>query len=239
MLIHFGMNTKKDHTKIYSNDVWRTEDGFATTKTPTTILFGEDGEFHSFGYEAEQTYTELIESGEADEYSYFTRFKMKLFQDESISTVHHPELKRKTRISRDLTLEDITGKGMKALKVFSESIRFLKEHFQKSCKVANFKLTKRYSLVLTVPAIWKDNAKQFMREAAKAAGIDEDFLTLAYEPEAAAIYCKEATVQRKEGTEGCSLQSFDAGHQFLVLDCGGECNCEMAAFPTTYRQLGL
>ncbi|XP_076090396.1 perlucin-like protein [Mytilus galloprovincialis] len=57
------------------------------------------------------------------------------------------------------------------------------------------------------------------------AGIDEDFLTLAYEPEAAAIYCKEATVQRKEGTEECSLQSFDAGHQFLVLDCG-EKTCE-------------
>ena len=56
------------------------------------------------------------------------------------------------------------------------------------------------------------------------AGIDPDLLTLAYEPEAAAICCKELTVQRKEGTEGCSLKSFEPGQQFLVLDCGGQAN---------------
>jgi hypothetical protein len=52
-------------------------------------------------------------------------------------------------------------------------------------------------------------------------GIDPELLTLAYEPEAAAIYCKELTVQKKEGAEGSNLQSFEAGQQFLVLDCGG------------------
>ena len=53
------------------------------------------------------------------------------------------------------------------------------------------------------------------------AGINPEFLTLAYEPEAAAIYCKELTVQKKEGTEGSTLKSFEPGQQFLVLDCGG------------------
>ena len=53
------------------------------------------------------------------------------------------------------------------------------------------------------------------------AGIDPELLTLAYEPEAAAIYCKELTVQKKEGAEGSNLQSFEPGQQFLVLDCGG------------------
>jgi len=53
------------------------------------------------------------------------------------------------------------------------------------------------------------------------AGIDPELLTLAYEPEAAAIYCKELTVQKKEGAEGSNLQSFESGQQFLVLDCGG------------------
>jgi hypothetical protein len=41
------------------------------------------------------------------------------------------------------------------------------------------------------------------------AGIDPELLTLAYEPEAAAIYCKELTVQKKEGAEGSNLQSFE------------------------------
>ena len=53
------------------------------------------------------------------------------------------------------------------------------------------------------------------------AGINPELLTLAYEPEAADIYCKELTVQKKEGAEGSNLQSFEAGQQFLVLDCGG------------------
>ena len=53
------------------------------------------------------------------------------------------------------------------------------------------------------------------------AGIAEDLLTLAYEPEAAAIYCKEMTVQRREGTEGGSMDTFNVGERFLVLDCGG------------------
>ena len=53
------------------------------------------------------------------------------------------------------------------------------------------------------------------------AGIDPELLTLAYEPEAAAIYCKELTVQKKEGAEGSNMQSFEPGQQFLVLDCGG------------------
>ena len=43
------------------------------------------------------------------------------------------------------------------------------------------------------------------------AGIDPELLTLAYEPEAAAIYCKELAVQK----------SFEHGQKFLVLDCGG------------------
>jgi hypothetical protein len=36
-----------------------------------------------------------------------------------------------------------------------------------------------------------------------------------YEPEAAAIYCKELTVQKKEDAEGSILKSFELGQQFL------------------------
>jgi hypothetical protein len=53
------------------------------------------------------------------------------------------------------------------------------------------------------------------------AGIGPELLTLAYVPAAAAIYCKELTVQKKEGTEGSTLKSFEPGQQILVLDCGG------------------
>ena len=73
---------QKDHGKIHSNVSWESEDGIFTPKTPTAILF-ENGEFRSFGYEAEETYNALLENGEEEGYSYFSRFKMKLFQDET------------------------------------------------------------------------------------------------------------------------------------------------------------
>ena len=75
-------------------------------------------------------------------------------------------LKGKTTISRNLILEDANGHTMNAMKVFSESIKYLKDHFVG--KTESFKLVETdIHWVLTVPAIWKDNAKQFMREAAQ------------------------------------------------------------------------
>ena len=83
----------KDHNKIYSNSDWKSGDGLVTIKTPTVILFDENGKFQSFGYEAEDAYTRLLEDGKADGYSYFSRFKMKLFQDEDSKELVHPRLK--------------------------------------------------------------------------------------------------------------------------------------------------
>jgi hypothetical protein len=39
-------------------------------------------------------------------------------------------LKRKNAISRNLILEDGNGHKMNAMKVFSESIKYLKDHFE-------------------------------------------------------------------------------------------------------------
>ena len=77
-------------------------------------------------------------------------------------------LKRKNAISRNLILEDGNGHKMNAMKVFSESIKYLKDHFVETTesRMTNLVETDIY-WVLTVPAIWKDNAKQFMREAAQ------------------------------------------------------------------------
>ena len=75
-------------------------------------------------------------------------------------------VKGNNTISRNLILEDGNGHAMNAMKVFSTSIKYFKDHFME--KNAIFKLVETdVHWVLTVPAIWKDNAKQFMREAAE------------------------------------------------------------------------
>ena len=50
-------------------------------KAPTYALFDGEENFHSFGYEAEEKYGELAldEDEDLDDWYYFERFKMKLF----------------------------------------------------------------------------------------------------------------------------------------------------------------
>jgi hypothetical protein len=73
------------------------------------------------------------------------------------------------------------------------------------------KLDLKLAYVITVPAIWKDSAKDLTRQAAVSAGIPRDNLELITEPEAAALYC--ATM--------CTEVNLSDGDCFLVCDAGG------------------
>ena len=67
-----------------------------------------------------------------------------------------------------MVLFDDNKRSMLALTVFSESIRYFKKHFL--CNTRNAGLNFRddeIHWVLTIPAIWKDDSKQFMRESTK------------------------------------------------------------------------
>ena len=56
---------------------------YNSLKTPTNILFDCHKQFHSFGFEAESKYLHLLEDedGDADDWYYFTHFKMILYQN--------------------------------------------------------------------------------------------------------------------------------------------------------------
>ena len=83
--------------------------------------------------------------------------------------------------------------------------------------------------MITVPAIWRQEAKQFMREAAYQAGIasreSPAQLVIALEPEAASVYCRKLKLsqlvpdrrhQRHRGTEDKELED-----SVLVMDEAG------------------
>ncbi|CAG2199864.1 unnamed protein product [Mytilus edulis] len=147
--------------------------------------------------------------------------------DPQIRCVHfHEQCKsdsecKPARISRRLKIKDAKGDRMLAMKVFAESIRFLKNNFLETLEMRISSIPSHYiSWVLTVPAVWTDTAKQFMRLAALEAGIPGSQLTLAYEPEAAALYCRESTYQRKGQLIG-PISTFGTGESLLILDCGG------------------
>jgi hypothetical protein len=67
-----------------------------------------------------------------------------------------------------MMLLDDNKRSMLALTVFSESIKYFKKHFLSNTKNAGLNFREdEIHWVLTIPAIWKDDSKQFMRESTK------------------------------------------------------------------------
>ncbi|XP_033743668.1 heat shock 70 kDa protein 12A-like [Pecten maximus] len=198
---------------IYANTSWIAGGaGLVSWKTPTTLLLNPDQSFNSFGYQAEEEYIGLLDSDDDDKenYYYFKRFKMLL--------------NGKLKLDRHVTIQDIGGKEMAALDVFSLSIRYLKDNLMKTLKDKNIGIYEsEIRFVLTIPAIWNEPAKQFMREAAVKAGILSRNLVLALEPEAASLYCKTIPIDRMDtGNPGeTSIIPFREGMSYMVLDIGG------------------
>lgn len=72
-------------------------------------------------------------------------------------------------------ISDIRGRRLPALKVFACAIAYLKNHLLDHLRTDkmikdNFKIDDIY-WVLTIPAIWDDGAKSFMRCAAQKVSI--------------------------------------------------------------------
>lgn len=184
-------------------------------KTPTTALFDKDQKLIAFGYDAEQRFRELSQNGEHQEHYFFERFKMQLYNYESGD-------KEQKRLTKDSMIRDISGKELSALYVFSKAIEYMHDHLLEGLEQNEDDELDQENIhwVLTVPAIWHDSAKQFMRDAAEQAGIRSEKLTIALEPEAASMYCKNMQLEKPPGQKS-DFKIFSPGNQYLILDAGG------------------
>lgn len=185
---------------IYSS-IW--ENDVLSHKTPTSVLLDTLGNFSAFGRAADSAYAKLAEEEEHDKWFYFRDFKMELYN---------------STVTRDLLIQDIHGKSFRAQQIFVESIRFLREHFLKIIKLRDIKIHEDdICYTVTIPAIWSDAARQFMKEAAIEAGICENRLVLAYEPEAAAVFCNHVTRDRMTANDP---MHFVSDQPYIVVDLG-------------------
>ncbi|KAK3611839.1 hypothetical protein CHS0354_040513 [Potamilus streckersoni] len=197
---------KKDPEKITCRK-WNDSQNMSM-KAPTTILVREDGKtLDKFGYEAEDKYAQFAAEGTEELHSwyYFKRFKMHLHD---------------RKITRNMTLESENGKVLPALRVFALTIEYLKNDLLENLNKQTIDDLDRSLIrwVLTVPAIWDEPAKQFMREAAVAAGISSNQLTLALESEVASLYCTRSPLVSTYNGEACPLLP---GAKFVLIDAGG------------------
>ncbi|XP_064601146.1 heat shock 70 kDa protein 12B-like [Liolophura sinensis] len=103
---------------------------------------------------------------------------------------------------------------------FKMSLYKSEEHFRRSLQqqVADSEI----QYVLTVPAIWDEDAKQFMRKAALQSGILGDQLAIALEPEAASIFCQSLLANSRSDDEFCDADDISRnGSRYIVVDAGG------------------
>ncbi|XP_047198366.1 heat shock 70 kDa protein 12A isoform X1 [Hippoglossus stenolepis] len=173
----------KEPECIHTMRRWEGGDpGVSNQKTPTTILLTPDRKFHSFGYAARDFYHDLDPS-ESKQWLYLEKFKMKLHTTANLSI--------------DTDLHAANGKRVKALDIFAYALAFFKEQALKelSDQTGGDFDNNDVRWVITVPAIWKMPAKQFMREAAYKSGLvcreNPEQLIISLEPEAASIYCRK------------------------------------------------
>lgn len=117
-------------------------------------------------------------------------------------------------------VKSIDGREMPLMTVIAESLKYISKRAltkleEQIGKCINLK---KIRWVLTVPALWSEEHKLFMRKAAVAAGIIDQSnsasLLLCLEPEGASIQCREDAEE--------SLKSQMVKNTVvLVLDCGG------------------
>ncbi|KAK3577016.1 hypothetical protein CHS0354_003079 [Potamilus streckersoni] len=206
----YGFSFTTEPMKVQTNQAWVAGSRqLISLKTPTCILLNAQKEFHSFGYQAENKYADLSMDGEHTNWYFFRNFKMLLHNTEGLK--------------QDTEIEDMLGHRMPAMEIFTWSIKYLKDHLMETLqnRIPGIVLEDVH-FVLTVPAIWDDKAKQYMRNAAVNAGISNDQLSIALEPEAAAVWCQQLELLKMfEPDSPSSERLFTPGMRYMVVDLGG------------------
>lgn len=123
----------------------------------------------------------------------------------------------KLHLDENLDLPPLPN-GLTALDTISDYLEAFHAHICNELQrsfASNYDQSK-FRYCLTVPAMWSDQAKATMREAAIRSGIinrydHPDRLMLISEPEAAALYCEKK----------CDQFNLGHGQRFMICDAGG------------------
>ncbi|XP_022666555.1 uncharacterized protein LOC111252621 isoform X2 [Varroa destructor] len=225
----YAYSFTRDPESIHIMRKWEGGDpGILNQKTPTSALLTPEGEFHSFGFAARDHFHDL-DVEQAKKWLYFDKFKMTLHSSENLT--------------RDTEIRAVNGRPLKALAVFSMALRHFRDQALREVREAVPGLAfEDIRWVITVPAIWRQPAKQFIRAAAYKAGIgspeNPERVVIALEPEVASVYCRKLKVHQlmpdappsnkifflRDHVPDLNLQQAvdeQQGTRYMVVDCGG------------------
>ncbi|XP_011406946.1 PREDICTED: heat shock 70 kDa protein 12A-like [Amphimedon queenslandica] len=203
-----------------------------STRVPNAVLLKKDDgkmKVEAFGSIARKKFTSM-RLNEHHTHVYFERIKMLM--------------RREKAVDRDTVVESFSGNKYYLVEVIAFILKYLRDlliaHF--SCTVKPLKTTD-FDWVITVPAIWDARGKRMMREAAYLAGlltehdgitkftpvsrrslplpdeVNPDRLSLALEPESAALYSQETVGDQIKSDPATSI--IPRPSDYMVIDAGG------------------
>ncbi|GMI30660.1 hypothetical protein TrCOL_g2241 [Triparma columacea] len=192
-------------------------------KSPTVLLRLSDGTW-KFGTEAQQAYANKLKEASLErtpiDVEFYKGFKMALKRENYENFFSMMGTTTTTNFDNLLAINE-TGSTRSVMELVTVSLQMLatcakSEILKNHPELDGLDFQKDVQYVITVPAIWDDWGKGFMREAAVRAGLVTDAkdsrIAIAYEPECAALAVAVG------GSENAQLR---VGDNFLVLDCGG------------------
>ena len=186
-----GYSVGYDENKIESKD---------EHTQPTTIVINKDNlRGYIYGKLAEEFMNQPI----SDKYIYFSRIK----------TLLDPDLLTENQSKIYINSTYPPNYQIKVGILIKEYLRMISDD---ALSYYNLKINGNYSKddikwILTVPAIWNEFGKQYMRKYAKKAGLNS--VIIALEPEAASLTMFKDSVVEKEFKE--------QGKVFMLIDAGG------------------
>ncbi|WAR18078.1 HS12A-like protein [Mya arenaria] len=204
--IDFGTTTS-GYAFMFTSDPTSIFTAMGEEREPTCVLLYPDKTFNAFGKKALEKYAEL-EPEEHQSHYFFHLFKMKLYESK--------------KLTRETFILDQTGKDMKAVDVYSIVLQYFNRAvMQQVGQVKNDQPVQGFSSkhilwMLSMPAIWTEYARKFMREAATNAGLEN--FTLVLEPEAGALFAIDKPLYMREVK---SAEKFPVGHKYILADLGG------------------
>ncbi|KAL0094255.1 hypothetical protein F4703DRAFT_1787960 [Phycomyces blakesleeanus] len=184
---------KSSINEIFDITDWPKRSGYIYPKVPTVLFYEQNSKnLIAWGYDAIQRAKRPDTMGVLID-------KFKLHLDHSQT---YPAL------PNGLTVLEVITDYLREFNLYIHTC--LKDKLGVIYNSSNFKYC------LTVPAIWDDQAKAIMREAAVLAGIvdrsdNPDRLILTSEPEAASLYCEKKSGQF----------NLKHGQRFMICDAGG------------------